>query len=811
MKHQNINICGCCEGMSKEVPVQVFNPPGLTSISYRIGTHSQFKESLLAALTGSDVAALSELRTRDDDDFSIAFLDAWATLADVLTFYQERIANESYLHTATERRSLLDLARLIGYKPRPGIAASVALAFTLEEVPNGPEEIVIPAGTKVQSIPGPDELPQTFETTETFKGRVERNAMRPRLSRPQELDTNAEQLWLEGTNLGLHRGDPLLIVSDTAEIKLVYVGHVDTSDVTGNRTYIRLIEPLDVVFDKSTMPAPGCYALRVRSSLFGYNAPTWKLLPADIRGELSDWSSGTSTGLIDLDGVYKEVLKGSWVLVFQDGSTQPSLYSVTGVAEIGRDDFGLSNRVTRLHLTPSDTLYSRMKQLRAIVVYAQSEPLALAETPYTHPIQGHEIELDRCYDGLHRGQLILVSGLVDPTGTHVSEIIPLHDISMPDGNRTRLVLTRDLQHRYRRDTVVVSANIIHATHGETVGEVLGSGNGAQFFQQFTLRQPPLTYLSASSAGGAASTLELRVNDLLWHEVPTLYRRGSTDRVYVTNLTDDGKTSVQFGDGNSGARLPSGTENIRATYRKGIGQAGLVRAGQISLLQTRPLGVRAVTNPLESRDAQDSESRDELRANAPLTVLTLGRIVSLRDYEDFARAFPGIAKALAIWTWDGEKRAVFITVAGTNGADVQSDGDLYANLLAAVRTSSDPYTPVRVVSYSKALFRLAAKILVDSDYLAEQVVRAVRTALQTRYSFPNRQLGQSVFMSDAIATIQAIPGVVAVDLDSLYLAFQPSTLQHHLIAELPRAGQELAASQGAKLLAIDPFGITIEVL
>ena len=46
---------------------------------------------------------------------------------------------------------------------------------------------------------------------------------------------------------------------------------------------------------------------------------------------------------------------------------------------------------------------------------------------------------------------------------------------------------------------------------------------------------------------------------------------------------------------------------------------------------------------------------DARQNAPFTVLTLERVVSLQDYEDFARAYPGIAKALATWTWDGRKR------------------------------------------------------------------------------------------------------------------------------------------------------------
>ena len=53
-------------------------------------------------------------------------------MCDILTFYQERIANEAYLRTATERVSIGELAKLIGYKLRPGLAASVALAFTID-------------------------------------------------------------------------------------------------------------------------------------------------------------------------------------------------------------------------------------------------------------------------------------------------------------------------------------------------------------------------------------------------------------------------------------------------------------------------------------------------------------------------------------------------------------------------------------------------------------------------------------------------------------------------------------------------------
>ena len=54
----------------------------------------------------------------------------------MLTFYQERIANESYLRTAVERVSLQEMGKLVGYRLRPGVAAETWLAFALETPPD---------------------------------------------------------------------------------------------------------------------------------------------------------------------------------------------------------------------------------------------------------------------------------------------------------------------------------------------------------------------------------------------------------------------------------------------------------------------------------------------------------------------------------------------------------------------------------------------------------------------------------------------------------------------------------------------------
>ena len=187
--------CGCCAGIEALTPLPVVNRPGLDAIAYRVGTHATFLETMKARLSnlclGSDEECrlgrgnypLRHLTTREADDPAIAMLDAWATVADVLTFYQERIANEGYLRTATERRSILELARLVGYKLRPGVAATTYLALTLE---NGHEVVIEPFRLRAQSVPGPGELPQTFENIQELDARARWNKLQPRMTQPQE-------------------------------------------------------------------------------------------------------------------------------------------------------------------------------------------------------------------------------------------------------------------------------------------------------------------------------------------------------------------------------------------------------------------------------------------------------------------------------------------------------------------------------------------------------------------------------------------------------------------------------------------------
>ncbi|MEO8576986.1 MAG: putative baseplate assembly protein, partial [Gemmatimonadales bacterium] len=330
---------------------------------------------------------------------------------------------------------------------------------------------------------------------------------------------------------------------------------------------------------------------------------------------------------------------------------------------------------------------------------------------------------------------------------------------------TFVALASELAYCYKRGTVTIWGNVVDATHGETRRETLGDGNGAAAFQRFTLKASPLTYIAAATAEGAASSLEVRVNEVRWHEREMLAGVAQTDHVFVARIADDNKTSITFGDGRSGARLPTGRENVRAVYRTGIGRAANVDGGRISLLASRPLGLKEVTNPLRASGGADPDSDEQLRRNIPIALQALDRLVSVQDHADFARAFAGIGKASAARLSDGRRQITHVTIAGVGDVPILESSDLFTNLNLAFSRLGNLRQPVELATRELVLLVIAARVRVAEDYRWDLVEPHVRAALLDTFGFERRELGQPATSSEVIATIQRVPGVEYVDLDT----------------------------------------------
>lgn len=902
MSDTTIEVCSGCTGTAMEAPKAAANRPGLPQISARLGNGGAFRRTQLAMLSSSALGKLSELRTRGTDDFSIALIDAWSAAGEVISFYTDRLANETYIGTARDPLSIRELARLVGYRPGPGVSASAILAFTMSDAPGSPKRAVIPMGAKVMSTPAQDQLPATYETGRSLVARPAWNGIRPRHHEPHPLPASAITLSFLGASTGLKPGDGVWFAADDGQSVFAVIRAVrpitadrsadpdaiDRTDVTIERVggvpdpspgfipafpigvnafspaarlvlgdtlsaedMTRLYAEHDVdeeqVFapwQAASAPARQVVVFRRKAGTFGNTAPALDTLPESLIGQIvtytvengvvkasdvkdgpfhgtppESWADkGKLTLLADsgssvfLDTVIEGAKAGGYA-VLRDGATW-SFYAVSGVSEQSKTAFTVSGKSTVLTLGTSAGFGNF--SIRGAVVYCESEVLQLAPTPVTGLVQegGAEfIALDGWFPGLEPGQPVVLTGLARGRGSEaVSEarrLAAVEHVFVPGGG-TRIRLDADLAGRYARSSVRINANVAEATHGETVAEVLGSGDSRFPNQSFVTRQVPLTHLSAAVPGGALSTLEVRVNDVIWHAVPDFLDAGPHDRVYVTRIDAEGDVIVTFGDGVNGARLPTGSDNVRARYRKGLGLAGRVAAHQLNQAMTRPLGLSGVDNPLPSDGGANPQSADGVRANVALTVRTLERTVSLLDYEDFARAYAGIAKALALPLWDEGGELIFVTVAGEGAAPVPDTGALHEALVAAVQGAGDPYSRFAVGNFRKALFRLGLAVKVHPDHLPEVVLPAVEAALRGVFSFEARSLAEPVSASEILACVHTVRGVEAMRITSFYRGAIPGKAVR-LPAEPPKRAAN-GALIPAELLMLDPGPLdTLELM
>lgn len=314
-----------------------------------------------------------------------------------------------------------------------------------------------------------------------------------------------------------------------------------------------------------------------------------------------------------------------------------------------------------------------------------------------------------------------------------------------------------------RSSTMLMGNVASASHGETVeSEVLGDADPTIPFQEFTLKKSPVTFVPSSGEGGADNTLQLFVNNVLWKEVSSLFGKGSIDTVYRTFINNDAEMSVKFGDGVTGARPPKGRANVVARYRQGLGLDGRVNAGTLKTLLDKPKGLRSVINPAKADGGADPETLDNARKNAPTTVRTFDRAVSLLDIEDLARSRSEVAKAKVTWVWSSESRAAHLTIAGQNGGIFSSIAR--ERIHASLTAQRDPNRQLLVDNYEIIPILITATLNIDATYVATKVADATRSALLDTLSFNSLEFAQSVHLSDVYAILQNVPGVVSVDID-----------------------------------------------
>ncbi len=853
-------------------PRPIANRPGLPRIAYRIGRYADFVEAMLRAIDAAP--ELSAWTHRQADDPGIALIEGAAILGDILTFYQEHYANEAYLRTAAWRESIAELVRLTGYRLAPGIGGRATLAFEVR----GAQPVTIRRGFGVKAELEAPDTPADFQTEEALTawphlGRF--HLYRPRAYPPTisagaamvELASPAGFVLKAGERLMLLPEEPAWTTSGstlTAQ-QAPQVVKVKTVTQRLDRTLVEIDPPLPEAW---TRPVS---AYRINRSFrhLGQNAPAKTITNVTSGGTItgareSDTRflrhvyaghdcSNTSASidlpaeLLPLDAEVPDLQPGMRVVVqtrvSKSGvSTPVALTVVRSVAAIEARtlSFGNLNGPSTLLTLDAPLVRHAMSgspesDVRDYRVHeVTSPPLVLG--PLNDPPSG---AFASGTDALHfhgsaleaqalAGRRLYLSHADGRSVELVCTEAASDSAAATDAAPAMWRLTFDrtpapfVRADFDEDTpsVTVFGNLVDATQGKTEREaVLGNGDHRASWQTFALPKSPLTYfLSPNAVPPHAPELEIRVGGRVWTRVDAFYGHGADETIYVVREDAEGRSFVQFGDGETGARLPSGVGNVVAVYRTGVGAYGALEPGKTPSSAERPPGFDKVTIAGIVSGGAQPEDGGKAREAAPGKVQSLGRLVSLRDYETETLAIPGVVAAQAAWDLHAGVPAVILRVLLEAGREAEFDAVRAAIAHAQRCRGPDRFALVVEQALPRYVFCDLAYAR-DPSYLQEDVEAALRATLGLAgdgasersglFGLRARHLGEREYASRIEGRAQNVAGVLWCKVTALGRfgsgAIDPAAL---VLPAAPRPNHALLACAADELLQLAAQHLTL---
>lgn len=347
--------------------------------------------------------------------------------------------------------------------------------------------------------------------------------------------------------------------------------------------------------------------------------------------------------------------------------------------------------------------------------------------------------------------------LTIPAGTTVA--------TTSDSAGYQVAFTTDAAVTINTSTTTGSVGI---TQGVKTSEIIGTSDGT-IFQSFAISQP--------SVVTNGSDLVITVGSAVYQKVPFIIDYAD-DAVYATYTDGNGITYIEFGDGVSGKVPPAGAK-ITASYRylDTPGSLGNVSAGTITDVVDTPDGTvinnATVTNAAATSGGADAESTDSIRINAPMSLRSLNRAVSLSDYAQLAIQVSGVAKAAAA-------SAVFsnVTVYIAASGGTAASTTLKTNVSNYLSTRVPPNTSITVLDYTPVYPYITVTVSVLPQYDASLVKAAVLSQLYSLLSFDNVIFNDLITQGNILTACQSVTGVAAVTINNcekLYVLSNSPTL------------------------------------
>ncbi len=757
-------------------PQTIANRPGLDRIAYRVGDYANVREWLLERLDREP--KLASWTYRGSDDPGIALYEGAALLVDSLTFYQEAYANEAFLRTATWRESVADLVRLLGYRLKPGMGGVGTFALDVD----GAAPVTIPKGLELRATLAPIPSQATFQTAEdatALPWLSKITLVRPQL--PLGIPAGSTKLVVAPqTAQTFAKNDRLAIgVANGALLSPFEIVVVEKVETWHGRSVLTLKGAITKI--KSHPPTLTAVKLDRTFHLTGHNSPANYVCvdaAGQPHGKTVSFDFEPWTTQLQLDPQVPDLALGTQLAVqyVSEGSPQLGLATVadarpTTVAfgplsvpsTVVRLDAGLGGYVDSIQHVLVDTVVGASFQVGPTWSTIALVPTWLfwwGPPPRARDLKGRRIGIAAA------GNLSFEANVVDVLS------FPLVDVAI-------VVLDRAVDYGDFSDgnTTVVFGNLVDVTEGKAETEaVLGNGDDRAVFQSFPLPKDPLTYLAhAALTPPERPEIDVIVSGRIWSYVPVLYGQPSDAEVYIVRQDDDGTSWIQFGDGKTGARLPSGVDNISVRSRTGAGAYGALAEGTTATADRMAhlAGVSLVGGIANGSAPEEATTAKQV---APARIQSLDRIVSITDVQAEALAIGGVAHARAAWTVANGLPLVQVTLLMQPGraAELESARQILAT---ANRLRGPQRLPIVVVAGAFEYVYLDLTLAIDPTYDPQPVRDAVGHALDDLLG-DQRTFGDAEYATRIEGVAQNIAGVQSALVNgfgSLGVADDPATL------------------------------------
>lgn len=458
---------------------------------------------------------------------------------------------------------------------------------------------------------------------------------------------------------------------------------------------------------------------------------------------------------LELDGDPGDLATGDWLVV--DIGAELQAAEITDLAE-GENSY----KLTLLpDLTAAETLYGEFELDLRPAEYDLNRTPVIDTGENSDQFSILPLDLSGLSDLLEAGRRAIVADLEQAIAVTVTEVdlaggsikvvppIPVGELSAT-GAATP----------FQRHNTLIHANVARAGHGESQQDkILGSGDATRSSQGFDFDVDDVSFVpDPAFSSGVRAAVIVNVDGRTWQQVPSRNDSSPEDPHYTVRVKEDSTLRIEFGNGSSGRRLPSGGNNLRISHRSGAGLSGnLAPYSLVKVIKPHHL-IEGIAQPISSTGGNDMEGVESMRDNAAAGVLTLDRAVSLSDFQHMAQRNSGVWQARALRRQPGLSRSdrIEVVLVPAGGGALGTLGTAVENFLSA---HALPGVEVSAVLFETIIMDLKLVLRIkEEEYDPDMVSAAVAEAVAAAFSLEHSSLGEPLFRSRVFQVVEAVVGV-----------------------------------------------------